>query len=159
MRVSLALTHYLKRRCLFADVPYIGADGLRRIGYGHVIRRHEDAALQQIPEPQADFLLQADCHPIGLYLDAIQGRFAQPLTQQQFDALAALCFRVGLKPFETSAMPRQLRAGDIDAVSAEFASFDWLDDHHTRHTLRRSSRHAANCAAMEREIFDNGRYA
>lgn len=161
MRASPALIFYLMRREQFCASPCQSGDGLTRIGFGHVIRTHEHARFSgaAISNLEAAGLLEQDCDPIELYFDAINGRFAYPLEQQQFDGLVALAYRAGLKAIETSAVLRHLRAGDVGAAADEFYAFDWIDDHRNGCVMRRASRHMANRCRMDRAIFTDGVYA
>lgn len=160
MRASPALIDYLKRREKFAATPYLDAAGILTIGYGHVIRPHEKKTLYRLTEPEAELLLDQDCDPVELYLDAVMGNFKAQLNQHQFDACVSLAFNIGLGAFERSSLLKYLRAGDHAAAAAEFDR--WINITKTgkggvRRKLR--SRGLMNRRRMDRAIFENGVYA
>ncbi len=46
------------------------------------------------------------------------------LTQNEYDALASLCFNIGCTAFGKSTLVKLLNAGDYDAASKEFKRWD-----------------------------------
>lgn len=160
MRASPDLIDYLKRREEFAATPYLDAAGKWTIGYGHLIRPHEKKTLLRLTEPQAELLLDQDCDPVELYLDAIQSNFKIRLNQQQFDALVSLAFNIGLRAFEESTLLKCLRAGDFEAAAAEFDRWIYITKTGLDGVKRKvRSRGLMNRRRMDREIFERGVYA
>lgn len=160
MRASPELIDYLKRREEFRAVPYLDDAGKWTIGYGHLIRPHEQKTLLRLTEPQAELLLDQDCDPIELYLDAIQANFKIRLNQHQFDGLVTLAFNIGLKAFEDSTLLKLVRAGDFAAAAAQFD--EWIkitkvDKGGVRRKVR--NRGLVNRRRMDRAIFERGEYA
>ncbi len=160
MRASPELIDYLKRRESFRATPYLDTAGKRTIGYGHLIRPHEQKTLFKLTEPQAELLLDQDCDPIELYLDAIQSRFKTRLNQHQFDGCVTLIFNIGLRAFETSTLLKFLRAGDHVNAAAEFDR--WIYETIkglNGMTTKRRNRGLINRRRMDRAIFERGEYA
>lgn len=159
MRASPELIDYLKRREDFSPVPYLDAAGIRTIGYGHVIRPHEKKTLLTLTEAQAELLLDQDCDPVELYLDAIQRNFKTRLNQHQFDGLVSFGFNVGLRALEESTLLKRVRAGDFDGAAAEFDRWVYITrtDRGVRRKVR--SRGLVNRRRMDRAIFERGEYA
>lgn len=119
--------------------PYLDPVGIWSIGWGHAIRLNgrflkgaADAALAKSLFPsgitltEAETLLAEDVAPVAIYLNAV---FPQ-LTQNQFDALVAFAFNVGLGKFENSTLFRKLKAGDIAGAAAEFKRWIHGTDEH-----------------------------
>lgn len=160
MRASPELIDYLKRRESFSAVPYPDAAGIWTIGYGHVIRPHEKKTMYRLTEPQAELLLDQDCDPVELYIDAIMPRFKVRLNQHQFDACVSLAFNIGLGAFERSTLLKLLRVGDHAAAAAEFDKWVFItktDKGGVRRKVR--SRGLVNRRRMDRAIFERGDYA
>lgn len=109
--------------------PYLDPVGIWSIGWGHAIRLNgrflkgaADAALAKSLFPsgialaEAEALLTEDVATVEIYLNAV----FPWLTQNQFDALVAFAFNIGLGKFENSTLFRKLKAGDISGAAAEF---------------------------------------
>lgn len=161
MRASPELIEYLKRREEFRATPYLDSAGRWTIGYGHLIRPFEKATLVRLTEAEASDLLDRDCDPIELYLDAIQGNFKTRLIQQQFDGCVTLTFNIGLKAFETSTLLKYLRAGDFANAASEFDRwvYETIKSPLTTKTTKRRNRGLINRRRMDRAIFERGEYA
>lgn len=160
MRASPELIDYLKRREAFSATPYLDAAGHWTIGYGHKIRPHERKTLFHLTEAQAELLLDQDCDPVELYLDAVMGNFKARLNQHQFDGCVSLAFNIGLRAFEDSTLLKLLRAGDHAAAAAEFDRWIYItktDKGGVKRKLR--SRGLMNRRRMDRAIFEGGVYA
>jgi lysozyme len=80
-------------------------DGTWTIGYGHT-RTARDGA--EISEADADALLIYD---VAAVVKAINEWVFSPLTQNQFDALTAFAFNIGLPNFRRSSVLRRLNEG------------------------------------------------
>lgn len=109
--------------------PYLDPADLWSIGYGHLIRHlgrplkgRANKAVARALYPNgltsidAENLLAKDLDAVELYLGAV---FPQ-LTQNQFDAVASLCFNIGLGAFEDSTLFKKLKAGDTLGAAKEF---------------------------------------
>jgi lysozyme len=84
-----------------AELP----DGSWTIGYGHTRTARRGA---EITESDADALLIYD---LSAVVKAINEWVFSPLTQNQFDALAAFAFNIGLANFRRSSVLRRLNEG------------------------------------------------
>jgi len=101
---------------------YVCPAGKLTIGYGHVIRP-DDVIPKAITEVQASALLRADlethyCPQVQALLGII------PVTQNQFDALVAFAYNVGVTALKTSTLLRKLNARDLAGAAEEFLRWD-----------------------------------
>ncbi len=80
-------------------------DGAWTIGYGHTRTARAGAA---ITEADADALLIYD---VASVITAVNEWVYSPLTQNQFDALVAFAFNIGLTNFRRSSVLRRLNEG------------------------------------------------
>ena len=99
----------------FSAVIYLCPAGKPTIGYGHVVRPHDDLH-PPITPARALELLYHDLDAVEIYLGAV----FPGLNQNQFDALADFCFNLGIKSFETSTLFKLLKAGKFIPASDEF---------------------------------------
>src|ERR1700761_8325800 len=88
-------------RAKAAELP----DGRWTVGYGHTKSARAGAT---ITEADADALLIYD---VAAVVGAINSWVFSPLTQNQFDALVAFAFNVGLQNFRRSSVLRRLNEG------------------------------------------------
>ena len=104
-RASRAAIELIKRfegyRRTAAQLP----DGRWTIGHGHTLTARQGA---QVSEADAEALLLYDLLGIG---QALNAAIFAPLTQNQFDALAAFAFNIGLDNFHRSGVLRRLNEG------------------------------------------------
>lgn len=56
--------------------------------------------------------------------DCVNRAVTVPMTQEEFDALASLCFNIGCKAFSGSTLVKLLNAGDYDGASGQFKRWD-----------------------------------
>jgi lysozyme len=82
-------------------------DGRWTIGYGHTRSAREGAA---VSEADAEALLTYDLVEVQA---AINDLVFTPLTQNQFDALAAFVFNIGVEEFRHSSVLRRLNEGAL----------------------------------------------
>ena len=83
------------------------ASGRWTIGYGHTKTAREGA---EVSEADAEALLIYDLIEVS---GAINDNVFAPLTQNQFDALCAFVFNIGVDNFKRSAVLRRLNEGDM----------------------------------------------
>jgi lysozyme len=83
------------------------ADGRWTIGYGHTQTAREGAAVSQ---DDAEALLLYDLRPIAALVNELA---YTPLTQNQFDALVAFAYGIGLDNFRRSAVLRHVNEGNL----------------------------------------------
>lgn len=93
------------------------ADGRWTIGYGHTLTAREGA---EVSEKDAEALLIYDL--IGVAHAVNEWTFT-PLTQNQFDALCAFAFNIGVENFRSSAVLRRINEGDL--IQAALAMELW----------------------------------
>lgn len=96
--------------------PYICPAGLLTIGYGHVMGPLEKIKYKNgITEAQANELLRKDLVRFEKAINLVPH-----LTQNEFDALVAFVFNIGIEAFNTSTIRRLLMAGLKQKASLEF---------------------------------------
>jgi lysozyme len=90
------------------------------IGYGHTIQPGENysAGINKI---QSFSLLQTD---LAQTASVINGALMQPVTQNQFDALASLEYDIGAKAFRNSTVVKNINAGNYSGAAQAFALFN-----------------------------------
>ncbi len=89
------------------------SDGRWTIGYGHTLSAREGV---EVDEEQAELLLQFDVRPVA---EAVTDLVYSPLSQNQFDALVAFAFNVGLDAFRASDVLKRVNEGRLtDAACA-----------------------------------------
>ena len=92
-------------------------DGRWTLGYGHIKTARQGA---EVSEADAEALLIYDLMEVSAALDRW---IYTPLTQNQFDALAAFAFNIGLDDFRQSAVLRRVNEGEL--MKAAFAMELW----------------------------------
>lgn len=83
------------------------ADGRWTIGYGHTLTAREGA---EVSPDDAEALLLYDVRPVAAAVDEL---VYTPLTQNQFDALVAFAFNVGVDNFRRSSVLRRVNEGAL----------------------------------------------
>ena len=83
------------------------ADGRWTIGYGHTLTAREGA---EVSPDDAEALLLYDVRPVAAAVDEL---IYTPLTQNQFDALVAFAFNVGVDNFRRSSVLRRVNEGAL----------------------------------------------
>jgi lysozyme len=111
-RLSRAGVEFVKRfeglRCKAARL----ADGGWTIGYGHTVSARDGA---EVTEDEAEALLLYDLDRVAKALDPL---VFTPLNSNQFDALAAFAFNIGVENFRRSAVLARLNEGDYLRAAA-----------------------------------------
>jgi lysozyme len=80
-------------------------DGRWTIGYGHTRSARAGA---EVGQADAEALLYFDLLPV---MEAVDGLVSTPLTQNQFDALIAFAFNVGIEAFRDSDVLKRINQG------------------------------------------------
>jgi lysozyme len=83
------------------------ADGRWTIGYGHTLTAREGA---EVSEKDAEALLTYDLIAVA---HAVNDQTYTPLTQNQFDALCAFAFNIGLEKFRVCSVLRLVNQGQL----------------------------------------------
>jgi lysozyme len=104
-QATRAAIDLIKRFEGFRSKAALLPDGRWTIGYGHTRTARPGA---QITEADADALLIYD---VAGVITAINEWVFSPLTQNQFDALTAFVFNIGLQNFRRSSVLRRLNEG------------------------------------------------
>ncbi|MES2894395.1 MAG: glycoside hydrolase family protein [Pseudomonadota bacterium] len=106
-RISRAAIDLIKRfegyRRKSAQLP----GGGWTIGYGHTLTAREGA---EVSESDAEALLLYDLIAVA---HAVNEHVFAPLTQNQFDALVAFAFNIGVENFQRSSVMRRLNEGQF----------------------------------------------
>lgn len=82
-------------------------DGRWTIGYGHTLSAREGA---EVSQEDAEALLHFDLLPIA---EAVNSLVYTPLTQNQFDALVAFAYNVGIDTFRGSEVLKRVNEGRL----------------------------------------------
>ncbi|TCP33284.1 lysozyme [Sphingomonas sp. BK235] len=139
--VAIALLHHFESCRLSA---YRCPAGKWTIGWGMTYypdgRRVK--AGDRITQEQADAMFaQLLARDFAAPVMAAIGRV--PVTAQQFGAMVALAYNIGLKAFRSSSVLRLHRAGQIDAAAAAFGLFNLVDGKKSSGLVRRRAAEAA----------------
>lgn len=127
----------------FSAMPYLCPAGYRTVGYGHVVRAHEDFS-GGIDVAQAAALLADDAQVAER---AVRRLIAVPLAQGQFDALVSFTFNVGAGALQRSALRRCVNDGRHEDAAAQFGRWVWTGG---RKLTGLVARRAAEAALYER---------
>ncbi|WP_395490139.1 lysozyme [Cedecea davisae] len=95
---------------------YKDAVGKWTIGYGHLILATEEYN-RPLTEQEAENLLRAD---LGMTERGVCRQVSVALNQNQFDALVAFAFNVGLGNLQNSTLLRLLNQSNYSAAAEEF---------------------------------------
>ena len=106
-QISRAALELIKRFEGFRRRAARLSDGRWTIGYGHTLTAREGA---EVSPEDAEALLIYDLRPIAA---AVNELTYSPLTQNQFDALVAFTFNVGVDNFRRSAVLRRVNEGSM----------------------------------------------
>ena len=89
-------------------------DGRWTIGYGHTLSAREGA---EVSDADAEALLHFDMLPIT---EAVNSLVYTPLTQNQFDALVAFAYNVGVEAFRDSDVLKRINEGRLTEAACAF---------------------------------------
>jgi lysozyme len=103
----------------FSETVYICPGGHPTIGYGHVVKPHEDFSCG-ISKMEAENLLRED---IKIAENAVQQMVHVPLNPNQFAALVSLTFNIGAANFARSTLLKSLNAYNYAAAAEHFESW------------------------------------
>ncbi|WP_086930555.1 lysozyme [Agarilytica rhodophyticola] len=105
----------------FSNTVYICPANYPTIGYGHLIRDHDDFS-KGVTEEEADQLLKKD---LTTTERAVTRLINVPLTAGQFDALVSSTFNLGAGTLQRSTLRRKLNRSDYDSVPYELKKWVW----------------------------------
>jgi lysozyme len=119
-------------------------DGVRwLIGYGHTATAKKG---MRITETQAEELLRRD---LAVCENAIAGAISVPVTENEFGAMASLCYNLGTGNFAKSPVVAKINAGDYAGAADAFLT-------HTRGTMngvKQEIPHLKTRREKERALF------
>lgn len=92
--------------------------GIWTIGYGHIKDVHEG---QVITEHEAEIMLTDELKD---YEWGVSKLLKVPVTSNQFSALVAFAYNVGLHALENSTLLKKLNAGDATSAADHFLDWD-----------------------------------
>lgn len=94
---------------------YSDQGGIPTIGWGHTGKEVYLGLLWTEDQANAAFT-----HDVGGAEAAVNSLVTQPLTQNQFDALVAFCFNVGVGNFTSSTMLKALNLAQYSLAAQQF---------------------------------------
>lgn len=101
---------------------YADAIGIPTIGYGHIIKKGEEYLMTKVlTDDEADQLLKSD---LIQFENGVSSAVTAPLNQNQFDALVAFSFNVGIGNLRASTLLKKLNAGDYSGAQTEFVRWN-----------------------------------
>lgn len=128
----------------FSRDRYADSAGLPTIGYGHLIRPHENIP-ERITQAYATVLLRQDLN----VAEACVNRLVRvELTQQQYDALVSFTFNLGCGALSKSTLLKRLNAGDHHAAAREFLKWVYAGGRKVEGLMNRR--------VAERAMFSSG---
>ena len=135
----------------FSPTVYICPAGYPTIGYGHVVKPHEQEAFVSgiTPDP-AEALL---CQDVQTAERAVLHLITVPLTDGQLDALVSFTFNLGASALQRSTLRRRVNRGDHAAVPAEFRKWVWAGGRKLQGLVRRRGVEAALYATSLISLF------
>lgn len=106
----------------FRAKAYLCPAGVWTVGYGTTrINGHKVSESTQITTEEADVFLEQD---LKVFEDAINKHVDVELTQNQFDALVAFVYNVGIGNFQSSTLLKKLNSGDYEGASQQLLRWD-----------------------------------
>lgn len=139
MRVDVTGKAFIREMEAESFDLYSDLSGLPTIGIDHVLTKSERMSGKimianqwvrydsGLTDKQIDLLFDQDIDIVERTLNLIVG---QPLSQDQFNALASFVFSVGTQAFMNSSLLRELNAGHFEAVPQQWQR--WIYDHGTK---------------------------
>jgi lysozyme len=130
----------IKRFEGFSPTIYICPAGYPTIGYGHLVRDHEQDRYQQgITEQEAEDLLRRD---VQLAERAVLRLIDVPLTDGQYDALVSFTFNLGAGALQRSTLRRKVNREEHAEVPAQLMRWVWAGGRKLKGLQRRRSAEA-----------------
>lgn len=107
----------------FSSNIYFDSAGLATIGYGHLIRPHEQKIFKSpITRTQAENLLKLD---VIAAENAVIRLINIPLSNAQFDALVSFVFNLGSGALQRSTLRSKVNREEHHDVPSEFIKWIW----------------------------------
>ena len=106
----------------FRSTAYICPAGVVTVGYGTTRINGNPVELgTKITTNEAEEFLEQD---LKLFENAVNQNVLVEITQNQFDALVAFVYNVGIGNFKKSTLLKKLNAGKINEAAAEFLKWN-----------------------------------
>lgn len=139
MRISDAGLALVKRFEGFSATIYVCPAGWPTIGYGHVVRPHENLDAP-IGEAEAEDLLARDLRWAERTVERL---IEVPLAQAQFDALVSFTFNLGGGALQASTLRQVVNAGEHHLAPDEIRRWVYAGGRRLRGLVRRREAEAA----------------
>ena len=123
----------IKRFEGFSRTVYFCPAGYLTIGYGHVVKPHEDFSAG-IDEAQAEELLRQDA---VIAERAVLRLISVPLTDDQFDALVSFTYNLGGGALQRSTLRRKINREEHTDVPKQFMRWVWAGGRKLKGLVRR----------------------
>ena len=123
----------IKRFEGFSRTVYFCPAGYPTIGYGHVVKPHEDFSAG-IDEAQAEELLRQDA---AIAEQAVLRLINVPLTDCQFDALVSFTYNLGGGALQRSTLRRKINREEHTDVPGQFMRWVWAGGRKLKGLIRR----------------------
>jgi len=123
----------IKRFEGFSETVYICPAGYPTIGYGHVVKDHENFSCG-ISEEEAEDLLREDTQVAE---NAVLRLITVPLTDGQFDALVSFTFNLGGGALQRSTLRRKVNREEHEDVPREFLRWVWAGGRKLKGLIKR----------------------
>jgi len=123
----------IKRFEGFSRTVYFCPAGYQTIGYGHVVKPHEDFSAG-IDEAQAEELLRQDA---AIAEQAVLRLINVPLTDCQFDALVSFTYNLGGGALQRSTLRRKVNHEEHADVPEQFMRWVWAGGRKLKGLIRR----------------------
>lgn len=123
MELSKTGLNLIKEAEGFRDTCYPDSANLPTIGYGTLIDAPEEQIYKskKITEEEAEQLLLKD---VRLFEIQLKKYLSKPLTQNQYDAIVAFVYNVGIGNFRVSELYRVININPDDDYIANLSSFE-----------------------------------
>lgn len=106
----------------FRAKAYLCPAGVWTVGYGTTrINGNKVTGDTQLTTEEADIFLEQD---LKVFEDAVNKNVDVELTQNQFDALVAFVYNVGIGNFQKSTLLKILNRGEYESASEQFLRWD-----------------------------------
>jgi lysozyme len=123
----------IKRFEGFSRTVYFCPAGYPTIGYGHVVKPHEDFS-PGIDEARAEELLRQDAQ---IAERAVLRLINVPLTDGQFDALVSFTYNLGGGALQRSTLRRKINREEHADVPEQFMRWIWAGGRKLKGLVRR----------------------
>lgn len=106
----------------FRAKAYLCPAGVWTVGYGTTrINGNKVTQNTQLTTDEADIFLEQD---LKVFEDAVNKHVDVELTQNQFDALVAFVYNVGVGNFQDSTLLKKLNSGEYESAAEQFLRWD-----------------------------------